>query len=105
MTKVVNVRRTGDFDVYIGRGNTYGLKGPFGNPYAKGKMCSRCGEIHKTGASTLPCYRSYFYEKVKSDPEFRKSILKLRGQVLGCFCKPNPCHGDIIVEWLEANNE
>jgi hypothetical protein len=35
------------------------------------------------------------------DPEFRESILALRGRRLVCFCKPLPCHGDIIVEYIE----
>jgi len=22
---------------------------------------------------------------------------------LGCYCKPQNCHGDVIKEWLDAN--
>ena len=25
----------------------------------------------------------------------------MQGKTLGCFCKPNPCHGDIIKEYLD----
>ena len=25
---------------------------------------------------------------------------ELKGQVLGCFCKPKACHLDIVVDWL-----
>jgi hypothetical protein len=25
----------------------------------------------------------------------------LKGKVLGCFCKPKECHGDILVELVE----
>jgi hypothetical protein len=30
----------------------------------------------------------------------RPSIEPLRGKTLGCWCKPLPCHGDVIVELL-----
>ena len=26
---------------------------------------------------------------------------QLQGKTLGCFCKPDPCHGDIIKEYLD----
>jgi hypothetical protein len=26
----------------------------------------------------------------------------LRGKTLGCFCKPHPCHGDIIAAYLDS---
>lgn len=29
-----------------------------------------------------------------------KDIEELRGKVLGCWCKPGPCHGDILLELL-----
>jgi len=39
-------------------------------------------------------------------PNFRKAVEALRGLILGCHCKqPDkdvPCHGDVIVEYLEA---
>ncbi|MFD1444291.1 DUF4326 domain-containing protein [Thermoactinomyces vulgaris] len=25
----------------------------------------------------------------------------MKGKVLGCFCKPRACHGDILVELVE----
>ena len=28
------------------------------------------------------------------------NVVKLKGKTLGCFCKPYPCHGDIIAEYL-----
>lgn len=74
--------------------------GCFGNPYPVEKYGrERCLEL----------YREYFDKRVKEDTVFREAVLALRGKKLGCFCK-NPdkevaCHGDIIKEWLEVNNE
>lgn len=77
-------------------------KGYFGNPIAIGKPCIVCGKRHDSGGSTLPCYRRYFRFRLRFDNQFRQEIEKLRGKRLGCFCKPKPCHGDIIAEYLNA---
>ncbi|MFR8224679.1 MAG: DUF4326 domain-containing protein [Alistipes shahii] len=47
-------------------------------------------------------YRSYFYGRLRTDPEFRQRIHALKGKRLGCFCKPYPCHRDIIKEYLNT---
>ncbi len=49
-------------------------------------------------------YRTYFERRVETDPEFKRRVLELRGKTLGCFCKPGRCHGDVIVEWIEAHS-
>ena len=85
-TKVVNKRKD-KFDIYIGRPSK------FGNPFIIGKDGTREEAIEK--------YKQYFYERIKTDSEFKQEVLKLEGKTLGCFCKPATCHGDIIVSWLE----
>ena len=44
--------------------------------------------------ATLDRYRSYFYGRLRTDA--------LKGKRLGCFCKPYPCHRDIIKEYLNT---
>jgi len=100
-TKVVNLRKE-PFDVYIGRAGR-GRSGYFGNPVIIGKKCPVCCEVHRNGGSTLPCYTECFNRRMARDLEFRRRICELRGKTLGCFCKPGPCHGDVIVAWLNAN--
>ena len=38
-----------------------------------------------------------------------ESLIELEGKVLGCWCHPEPCHGDILVKLLRekraANTE
>ena len=89
-TKVVNLYKE-NYEVYIGRAGK-NKDGYFGNPFPLKKGDKR--------GSTLEKYKEYFYNKLENDSEFKKRILSLRGKVLGCFCKPNSCHGDIIVEYL-----
>lgn len=54
-------------------------------------------------------YKEDFLKQIDNDPEFRKAVLGLRGKILACWCKSakggGSCHGDIIVEWLEAHSE
>ena len=91
-TKVVNIKDA-KYDVYIGRAGR-GQDGYFGNPFVL-----KAGE---TRGASLEKYRAYFYNRLETDPEFRRRIHALKGKTLGCFCKPYPCHGDIIAEYLNA---
>lgn len=85
-TKIVNLRKE-KYDVYIGRGS------PFGNPFKIGRHGSREEVIER--------FRKYFYAKIEMDEIFAYEVLRLKGKVLGCYCKPLACHGDIIIEFLE----
>lgn len=79
MVKVVNKYRE-SYDIYIGRGSKWG------NPYPITATQDRETVIAK--------YREYILSK----PELLKDLHELKGKTLGCFCKPKPCHGDILVE-------
>ena len=84
--RVVNLRKE-KYDVYIGRGSM------FGNPF-------RITKNH-TRQIVIDLYREWFYNQLK-DPEFKEAVGKLREvDTLGCYCKPEACHGDIIIEYLE----
>lgn len=82
--------------VYIGR------PGYFGNPVIKFKVCPVCGGTHTANGATLPCYERWLVGKLLSDPEFYNKLSMLRGKILVCYCKPKPCHGDIIIKYLDG---
>ena len=63
------------------------------NPFKITKKCSRQQCINK--------YREYFYERLEVDPGFKRAVHALKGRRLACWSKPLPCHGDVIVEYLE----
>jgi len=67
--------------VFIGRGQ-YDLG--WGNPY----------ELDKDGDRDAVCdhYRNYFFYKTS----LHFKISKLIGKVLGCYCYPKRCHGEIL---------
>ena len=82
--KVVNLRKE-KYEIYIGRPSI------FGNPFS----------IAKYGREEcIEKYKEYFYRRIKDDKRFKEAVLKLKGKTLGCFCKPEICHGDIIVDYL-----
>lgn len=90
------------FDIDIGRSGSAGL----GNPHAVGR-CFRCGLTHSR-EEAIALYRSYLFTLVDIDQNFRRKVLNCRGKRLGCpgRCRPEkPCHGDVIVEWLELHSE
>ena len=89
-TTLVNLNKE-PYDVYIGRGSKWGC------PYTIIKdRPTLAKEIVSTKEEALSKYKEY----VLSSPELMDSLDELEGKVLGCFCKPEKCHGDILLELL-----
>ena len=86
-TRVVNMHKA-HHDVYVGRPS------PFGNPFH-----TKPGEDRM---AVIARYQTYFMERIESDPEFRVAAEELKGKILGCHCKPKPCHGDIVAAWCNG---
>lgn len=76
---------------YIGR-RIVGHDGYFGNPF-------RLMSYERKGA-TIEKYRQYFYDAMEIDPEFKERVHALKGKKLACWCKRKPCHGEVIIEYL-----
>ncbi len=98
-TTVVNLYKS-KFDVYIGRPGK-GQDGFFGNPVRISQTCPICGGCHTTAGTTLPCYERYLQRRMR-DPEFVVRLKQIQGTVLGCFCKPGPCHGDVLARYADS---
>lgn len=93
--------------VYIGRAG-HGWSGYFGNPCGGRGRCPACGQTHKARTAPLDCYRKWLVTRCAIDPEFREAVALLWRQdvTLVCFCKPGPCHGDILASFAaELNGE
>ena len=95
-TTVVN-KRNEKYDVCIGRPSV------FGNPMRIGEKIHQKSEP-VTREEAVAWYKKYFYNRLETDSEFKQAVESLRGKILGCYCKPLACHGDIIVEYLEKEN-
>lgn len=89
MGKVVNIKNGDSYDVYIGRAGK-DQDGYFGNPFNTG---SRQQKLTK--------FEEYLIRRIEDDLEYRERVKNLDGKVLGCFCKPEPCHGDILLKYAK----
>lgn len=58
----------------------------WGNPFIIG--------VHGTRKEVIEKYRQYILDT----PELFNSLPELKGLTLGCWCKPDACHGDVLVE-------
>ncbi len=89
--KIVNVKIE-RCEVYVGRGSMWG------NRFKIGVDGNRVDVIEK--------YKKELWRKMR-DPKFCGMMVReLDGKVLGCYCKPLPCHGDVLInaiEWLKKN--
>ena len=75
------------YDVYIGRPSK------FGNPFA---LNSRADSER---AAVIEQFRAYLMAR----PELVAAAkVELRGKVLGCYCAPKACHGDVLLEVANA---
>lgn len=68
--------------VYIGRPSKWG------NPFAIGGG--------QTRENVIDMYHIYL---LNSPDLLFEAKLQLRGKDLVCFCAPQACHGDILLEW------
>lgn len=83
-TKVVHLNQN-KFDVDISRPSKWG------NPFKIGPDGNRTQVIEK--------YRKW----IERQPELLKCLDELDGKVLACWCKPQACHGDVLVELIKQH--
>lgn len=99
MIKVVNLHNS-RYTVYIGRPS------PWGNPWTS-KTSTKAEFFTKTSKEAVENYEKWLKGEKFMDifQEKRQWILnhltELDNQVLGCFCKPNICHGDVLKKLVD----
>lgn len=110
-TKVVNVKKKflqqngfKDFEdwasdknnIYIGRNMNFYVPGTnaskWANPFTVKKYgVEQCTEM----------YKNY----ILTNKELMDSLDELRGKTLGCWCHPDKCHGDILIQLMKEKEE
>jgi Domain of unknown function (DUF4326) len=88
------------YDVYIGRSARSG-EGLLGNPYSH-KSDTLAAFRVATRAEAVAAFKTYALARMAHDEAFRAAILACKGKVLGCWCAPLPCHGEVILELAEG---
>lgn len=94
-TVVVNIKEGQGYDIFIGRGS------PYGNPFSHVKSAYNTIKVASRQEAI-----SRFREWIETPeivlvnwPKPSSDMLRaLRGKRLGCFCAPQPCHGDVLIE-------
>lgn len=111
MVEVINIRTNDktseDGYYYIGR-TKFGSS-PLGNPFThNGKRSNLAKLSFKTREEAIEAYEKYFDEMYGKNEQFTKAFDTIyeeyksgKNIYLGCFCKPLPCHGDIIAKKLQ----
>ena len=90
MNRVVNLNNE-EYDIFIGRGSKWG------NPYTHHKDKPTLAEfIVDTREEAIERYREY----IINNKELMDALPELEGKILGCYCKPLSCHGDILLQLL-----
>ena len=78
--------------IYIGRDMSHyvpeALGSKWGNPFRAKK--SNKNSLNK-------CLKRY-EDRIRKDPHLFNAVMELEGKELGCWCKPSPCHGDILIK-------
>lgn len=90
MTTTVVHCRVKPYDIYIGRETRMHTDDGWGNPFAIGRDGDRSQVIAK--------YRLW----ILTQPKLLARLPDLRGKVLGCWCSPLACHGDVLAEMADA---
>lgn len=103
-TKVVNVQSE-DCNVYIGRGKGGDADMLNTEPTEKGWLGNPFSLRHYTREESIRKFRDEFVKKIFTNDEFKKEVDKLEGKKLGCWCKPKNCHGDVIKQYLDEDDE
>jgi hypothetical protein len=83
MTTVVHCKRD-KYDVYIGRPSKWG------NPFKDG-----------TREENIKQYALWIAQP-QQDALRAQATIELRDKILGCWCKPKDCHGDILAAIAEG---
>jgi Domain of unknown function (DUF4326) len=72
--------------VYVGRGGRWGPGSKWGNPFKHGRDGSRDEVVEK--------YRAWIVQQ----PELMAALHELRGKDLVCWCAPERCHAEVLIE-------
>lgn len=102
-TRVVHIRKE-KCEVYIGR-KDFGMH--FGNPFTH--LVNTKVKTVKMGSreEAITAFDEWLSGKGHQDvePERRQWILDnigtLKGKVIGCFCSPQTCHGDVLKRYAD----
>jgi len=89
MCKVVHLKKE-KYDVLIARPSKWG------NPYSH-----KDGTLAEFKVDTREESIKKYEEYLLNNEELMNSLHELKYKILGCWCKPKSCHGDILKKYVD----
>lgn len=83
-----------DNTLYIGRNISFYVKGTTKSKWANPFSIKKYGRV-----GCLKKYKKY----IENNEVLMNSLKELDGNELGCWCHPEPCHGDILLKLFNEN--
>lgn len=93
MTTLINIKHNKNYDIYIGRPSKWG------NPFSH-KIGTRAKFLVSSVDEAVEKYEEY----ARNNPEIMNFLDELDGKILGCWCTPQKCHGDILIKLINEKN-
>ena len=78
--------------IYIGRDMSRHVAGALGSKWGNPFKAKKANKH-----SLSKCLKRY-EDYVRNSPDLFNALMELEGKELGCWCKPFPCHGDILIK-------
>lgn len=91
--KVVHCKKE-KYDIYIGRDSKWG------NPFTLENNSEKCNPkfVVYSHKEALEKYVKWFLSAPHLIADAKK---ELKNKTLGCWCKPNICHGDFLIQFVD----
>jgi len=92
--RVVHCKRE-PFDIYIGRPSKWG--NPFTHIKGLPGISTKTGTLAVYEVESRDAAVEAYEEWIQTQPDLLAALPQLKGMVLGCWCAPQRCHGDVLV--------
>lgn len=86
-------------NVYIGRKGCVFIDGARFPP-KDSIWCNPFTIKQYTRGQAISLYKTYIVEKIKKE-HLEDELKKLKGKTLGCWCCPEKCHGNVLLELIK----
>jgi len=93
--KIVHCKKE-HFDIYIGRPSKWG------NPFSHKEDTIAKYKVN-TREVSIEAFRKWITEG--EGMYLLNDLHELDGKILGCWCKPKSCHGDVLIELIEKQKQ
>ena len=85
--------------LYIGRDMTHHIAGALGSKWGNPFKAFKNNDYSRN-----LCLKR-FEDHIRRNSGLFNAVMELEGKELGCWCKPSPCHGDILIKLFKERQD